>query len=186
MKSFVEYYNNLKIEIEGGEQGINDKLIQAVKNSRRKGYHTDDLDMGSTIKLPPLPIQSEDRTLKMLESFLDVKTEVEEKKADEEDNQIKDKQLVLSRTMSNVSKGSSLAGDEAFKLKRNLRVKSMKIKDSMVSDEYWKVVCSRHSPFIEQELKSNKDPNINAAKLAQMHDEMELYKLQIIDMKQNL
>jgi len=42
--------------------------------------------MGSTIKLPPLPIQSEDRTLKMLESFLDVKTEVEEKKADEEDN----------------------------------------------------------------------------------------------------
>ena len=79
--------------------------------------------------------------------------------------------------MSNVSKGSSLACDEAFKLKRNLRVKSMKIKDSMVSDEYWKVICSRHSPFIEQELKSNKDPNINAAKLAQMHDEMELYKL---------
>ena len=182
MKSFVEYYKNLKIDIEGGEQGINDKLIQAVKNSRKKGYHTDDLDMGSAIKLPPLPIQSEDRTLKMLESFLDVKTEVEEKKADEEDNQIKDKQPA----MSNVSKGSSLAGDEVFKLKRNLRVKSMKIKDSMVSDEYWKVVCSRHSPFIEQELKSNKDPNINAAKLAQMHDEMELYKLQIIDMKYNL
>ena len=105
MKSFVEYYKNLKIEIEDGEQGINDKLIQAVKNSRRKGYHTDDLDMGSTIKLPPLPIQSEDRTLKMLESFLDVKTEVEEKKADEEDNQIKDKQPVFS------SKGSSLACD---------------------------------------------------------------------------
>ena len=86
MKSFVEYYKNLKIDIEGGEKGISDKLIQAVKNSRRKGYHTDDLDMGSTIKLPPLPIQSEDRTLKMLELFLDVKTEVEEKKADEEDN----------------------------------------------------------------------------------------------------
>lgn len=68
--------------------------------------------------------------------------------------------------MSVYSKQSSLIGDEAFKLKRNLRVKSMKIKDSMVSEEHWKVVCSRHSPFIKQELKSNKDPKINAAKLA--------------------
>jgi hypothetical protein len=51
-----------------------------VRNSRRKGYHNDDLDAASAIKLPSLPIQSETRTLKMLESFLDVKTEIEEKK----------------------------------------------------------------------------------------------------------
>lgn len=76
MKSFDEYFDTLKIKIEGEDKqkAISAKLIQAVRNSRRKGYHTDDLDAASAIKLPPLPEQSETRTLKLLGTFLDVKT----------------------------------------------------------------------------------------------------------------
>lgn len=63
IKSFADYFKNLGIEIKGGDQEIYDKLIQSVKNSRRKGYHNDDLDMVSKLKLPSIPIQSENRTL---------------------------------------------------------------------------------------------------------------------------
>lgn len=58
MKSFETYYKTLNIEIEGQEKGISEKLIQAVKNSRSKGYHDDDLDGLSKLKLGPIPDQS--------------------------------------------------------------------------------------------------------------------------------
>lgn len=85
----------------------------------------------------------------------------------------------MTKTKSVVSYASmSSKGDEvAYKLQRTLHIKSMKVKDSLVSDEYWKDVCAKNFPFIDQELNSNKDSSINAAKLAQMHDDMELYKL---------
>lgn len=57
MKSFEEYFGTLKIKIDGEDlqKAINAKLIQAVRNSRLKGYHTDDLDAAKAIKLPSLP-----------------------------------------------------------------------------------------------------------------------------------
>ena len=183
IKSFENYYKNLGIEIKGGNQEIYDKLIQSVKNSRRKGYHNDDLDIVSKLKLPSIPIQSENRILKLLGSFLDVKVE-EETKEPEDKNQITENQPIKTN-MSMLTK--SLDGQDAYKLIRTLRVKSMKHKSDIIkTEEDWKRICMENYSFIDQELNSNKDTNISAAKLAKMHDNMELYKFRIVEYKWNM
>lgn len=81
----------------------------------------------------------------------------------------------------------SLDGQDAYKLVRTLHVKSMKLKsDVMKTEEDWKKICMQTYPFIDQELSSNKDTSISAAKLAKMHDDMELYKFKKIESKWNL
>lgn len=81
----------------------------------------------------------------------------------------------------------SLDGQDAYKLVRTLRVKSMNLKSDIIkTEEDWKRICMQNYPFIDQELNSNKDKNINAAKLAKMHDDMELYKFRKIESRWNL
>lgn len=74
MKSYESYFKALNMNIEGGSKGINEKLIQSMKNSRRKGYHADDnIDLGN-LKLPTIPDQSQNKALALLGSFMDIKT----------------------------------------------------------------------------------------------------------------
>ena len=82
MESFNEYYAHIGIEIAEGPKVIQEMLIKAVKNSRRKGYHgDDDAGVSGGTKLPPLNEQSEARVGRMLSKFATVDSERTEKKA---------------------------------------------------------------------------------------------------------
>lgn len=50
-ETFMDYYKNLGLE-QKSQKECYQNVIQAFKNSRRKGYHGDDL--GNLKKLPPL------------------------------------------------------------------------------------------------------------------------------------
>lgn len=60
------------------ESELYPKLIQAVKNSRSKGYHGSNDDYDHKNFLPQINEQSELRLIKLVETFADVKYEKEE------------------------------------------------------------------------------------------------------------
>jgi hypothetical protein len=71
--------------------------------------------------------------------------------------------------------------DSTVEKKYKIHFKGVKAKDSLKSDADWKKLCSSNFDFVKQELESNKDPSMNAAKLAGIHDYTEQFKYQIIE-----
>lgn len=154
VEDFYGYYRTLGIKNVSNDKELNDKLIQAVKNSRQKGYHGQECDAN----MPALYDQSEERVQGLLSqiSVLKIEKEILERQITDKDSDMDDLQP-----------------------KQKQHVKSITLKDSLknANDSEWKKLCISNFDFIKQQFESNKDQNITAANLAQMADHEDLFGL---------
>ena len=124
--------------------------MQAVKNSRAKGYHGGIDDYDHKNFLPQINEQSELRLIKAVEAFADVKYEKEE--------------IMAIKTGR---------GEEELEVDGVKYIyKSVVLKDELknADDSKWKQVCIKNFDFVRKMLESSKQSNITAAKFAAKHD----------------
>ena len=73
IEDFMSYFKVVGLQVT--ESQLYEKLIQAVKNSRAKGYHGSFDDYDNKNFLPQVNEQSELRMIRLVETFADVKYE---------------------------------------------------------------------------------------------------------------
>lgn len=163
-KSFQQYYATLNIPIESEKQ-VYDALVQAVKNSRQKGYHGDCEDVEtksakagkSTMsgkEGPELELdgqQSQTRILDLFEQFADFELGVKNGDPDQIDS---------TTVRKSITQGS------------------LKLKDAFNGQDpeaEWKKLCINNFDFVQQEFESNKFDDVTPAGLAAKSDFNELH-----------
>lgn len=143
IESYQQYYKEIGLNI-SEEKDIYERLIQAVKNSRKKGYHGNE-DLQSKTSLAELSIN---RITNLVGQFAEIKSEKEE--------------------LKHIDDTASV--DSSAEKKFKVHFKKIIPKDSLKSDDDWKNLCISNFDFVRQELTSFKDRKISAAKLAEMYD----------------
>jgi len=106
---------------------LNEKLVKAVKNSRRKGYHGQECDS----QMPEPSDQTDARAKNLIEQIADMKIEKEE---------LNDIALETN--------SASDADDHQKKFKQH--IKSIKLNGtySKASNDQWKQLCIKNFDFI--------------------------------------
>lgn len=127
VEDFKTYYKTMGLKLAQTDEELNDCLVQAVKNSRRKGYHGVENDA----LMPELYDQAELRALRYLEQVAHVKVEKEE-------------------FFDVVSESSN---NETLKQRVKLHIKSITLKDEFKNDDSkWQEVAVKNFDFVKQIL----------------------------------